>query len=130
MIQPINAFSPRAGFRGKDGTYGKPSNGLTNKNIAVINATGVAAAAGGLGTALARSQTASWSHAGFFGLCASLLTMFFMTPQIIKASVTEKNTPKTQIKAPLVKQDSEIIKEALCEYFKSQKKMIPFRQSA
>ena len=59
MIQPVSAFSPRAGFRGNNETYGKKQT-ISNRNIALINAGGVAVAAGGLGTALARSQTSSW----------------------------------------------------------------------
>ncbi len=125
MIQPVNAFSPRAGFRGNNGTYGqKPT--LSNQNIALINAGGVAAAAGGLGTALARSQTSSWAHAGVLGLCAAFLTMFFMTPQLIDKTGLHKNSSD---EAKLIaKEDSPKFMDAVKEHLRPAKKLVQFKQ--
>lgn len=128
MIQPVSAYSPRAGFRGNKGTtYGKPTKGLSNKNIALINAGGVAVAAGGLGTALARSQTSSWAHAGVLGLCAAFLTMFFMTPQLIDKSGIHKlnNSDKSEMVA---KEETPKFVDAIKEHLRPAKKLVQFKQ--
>lgn len=86
MIHPISATSPRAVFRGQKRTYGEVSQGISNSKIALLSAGGLAAAAGGLTTIIARAHTSSWSHATVLGACGAFLSMFFMTPQIIEKS--------------------------------------------
>lgn len=86
MIQPINALSPRAGFRGQNGTYGGTSRGISNSKIALLSAGGLAAAAGGLTTIVARAHTNSWPQAAVLGACGAFLSLFFMTPQLIEKS--------------------------------------------
>lgn len=129
MIQPISAFSPRAGFRGKNETYGKNSKGLSNSKIALINAGGVAAAAGGLGTALARSQTSSWAHASVLGLCAAFLTLFFMTPQLIDKTSMEKLSKKSDAEM-ITKEDAPKVADVVKEHLRPAKKLVQFRQQA
>lgn len=126
MIQPVSAFSPRAGFRGNNGTYGKPT--VSNQNIALINAGGIAVAAGGLGTALARSQTSSWGHAGVLGLCAAFLTMFFMTPQLIEKTGLHKtgNAEKSEM---IAKEDAPKFMDAVKEHLRPAKKLVQFKQA-
>ena len=75
MIQPINALTPRVVFRGER----KPTN-----KIAIANALGIAAAAGGLTTLVARAYTNSFAHAGVLGVFGAFLTGFFMTPHLIE----------------------------------------------
>ncbi len=125
MIQPVSAFSPRAGFRGNNETYGKKQT-ISNRNIALINAGGVAVAAGGLGTALARSQTSSWGHAGVLGLCAAFLTMFFMTPQLIDKTGLHKISNNSDI----AKEDAPKFMDAVKEHLRPAKKLVQFRQQA
>ena len=48
MIQPINALTPRADFRGSNGTYRNQLRASTSSKVALVNAGGVAAAAGGI----------------------------------------------------------------------------------
>ena len=89
MIQPINASSPRADFRGQPGTYGRVSRGISNSKIAFLSAGGLAGAAGGITTIVARAHTPSWGHAAILGAFGAFLSMFFMTPQLIeKAGIT------------------------------------------
>ena len=83
MIQPINAQTPRVGFRGSNETYKVNTKNLSGSSIAMINAAGVALAAGGLTTTVARAYTKSWAQAGVLGLFGAFLTMFFMTPHLI-----------------------------------------------
>lgn len=128
MIQPVSAFSPRAGFRGNNKTYEKRP-ALSNQNIALINAGGIAVAAGGLGTALARSQTSSWAHAGVLGLCAAFLTMFFMTPQLVDKTGLHKinnNSDKSEL---LAKDDAPKFMDAVKEHLRPAKKLVQFKQA-
>ena len=126
MIQPINASSPRAVFRGSKKPYGISTKGLTNSEVALINAGGVALAAGGITTAVARSYTTSWSHAGVLGLCASFLAMFFMTPQLIEKAGLSKLSKKTETEL-LVKEDARKVADVLKENLKPAKKLVQFR---
>lgn len=87
MIHPINATGPRAVFRGQNRTYGETSRGISNSKIALLSAGGLATAAGGLTTIIARAHTNSWPHAAVLGACGAFLSMFFMTPQLIEKSV-------------------------------------------
>lgn len=127
MIQPVSAFSPRANFRGTNKANGKSSQGLTDSRVALINAGGIAVAAGGLGTALARSQTSSWAHAGVLGVCAAFLTMFFMTPQLIEKSGLGKISCKNE--AELIKKDEAPKIASIVEHLKPAKKLVQFKQS-
>ena len=126
MIQPINASSPRAVFRGSKKPYGISTKGLTNSEAALINAGGVALAAGGITTAITRSYTSSWSHAGVLGLCASFLAMFFMTPQLIEKAGLSKLAKKSDAEV-VVKEDSRKIAETIKEHLKPAKKLVQFR---
>ena len=130
MIQPVSAFSPRAGFRGNNGAYGLTTKGNSSKSkIALLNAGGVSVAIGGLTTAVARSYTTNWAHAGVLGLCGAFLAMFFMTPQIIEKAgygiASHKNEAKN-----LVKEDSPKLSVAIKEYFRQVRKSIHFKQQA
>ncbi len=84
MIHPISASSPRAVFRGQNRTYGETSRGISNTKIALLSAGGLATAAGGLTTIIARAHTNSWPHAAVLGACGAFLSMFFMTPQLLE----------------------------------------------
>lgn len=128
MIQPISALTPRATYRGNAGHTGKGKN-LSSADIALINAGGVAAAAGGLGTMLARSQTSSWAHAAVLGLCASFLTMFFMTPQLLSKTGLNKFSNKQESEV-VVKTDAPKIAETVKGHLKPAKKLVQFRQQS
>ena len=130
MIQPVNAFSPRAGFRGSNGAYSKTSKGLTSKSkIALLNAGGVAALVGGLTTAIGRAHTTNWAHAIVLGFFGAFLSMFFMTPQILEKGgfglASKKNGAEN-----IVKEDTQKLSAAIKEYWKPVKKAVPFRQQA
>ena len=128
MIQPVSALSPRAGFRGNNGAYGLTSRGHSgNSKIALLNAGGVSAAVGGLTTAVARSYTTNWAHAGVLGLCGAFLAMFFMTPQIIEKAGYGLAAHKGEAKA-IAKEDSQKLSVAIKEHLKPMKKNIHFKQ--
>ena len=125
MIHPISAISPRVVFRGQNRTYGDTSRGISNSKIALLSAGGLATAAGGLTTIIARAHTNSWPHAAVLGACGAFLSMFFMTPQLIEKSAFSSfakkgesiTTAETQKVAGVVK---ESIKPARKLIFKQQ----------
>ena len=84
MIQSVSAFSPRAGFRGSNKSYGRVSKPRTKSEVALMNATGTSLAAGGITAVIARAYTPSWGQAGVLGLCGSLLAMFFIAPRLVE----------------------------------------------
>ena len=131
MIQPVNAFNPQASFRGSDGTYGKAKKGLTQSSkIALINAGGVAAAAGGLTAAISRGYTSNWTQAAVLGLCVSFLSMFFMTPQLIERTGLNKLTKKPEADS-FIKSDAVKTAELVRENFRpATKKLVQFRSDA
>ena len=126
MIQPVNALTPRVGFRGTKDTYGKKTKDLTNSQIALINAAGVATAAGALTTLVARAYTKSFGHAGVLGVFGALLTMFFMTPHLIEKIGLGKMTKNNQAES-VVKQDMQKVANVAKEYTAPVKRMVQTR---
>ncbi len=126
MIQPINALTPRAGFRGQDGLKTKKTKGLSESQVALMNAGGVAAAAGGITTLVARAYTNSFAHAGVLGIFGALLTTFFMTPHLIDKMGLSKISRKPQVEA-VVKNDLQKMKASAKEYLVPAKKLVQFR---
>jgi len=125
MIRPINALTPRVVFRGPDVKSGKKSKGLSDSQIALANAGGVAALAGGITTLVARAYTNSFAHAGVLGAFGALLTMFFMTPHLIDKVGLGKISKQTAAEAT-IKQDTQKISEVLKEHVRPLKK-VPFK---
>ena len=124
MIQSVSAFSPRAGFRGSNKSYGRMPQKASSE-IALLNAAGTSIAAGGLTTAVARSYTSSWSHAGVLGICGSALALFFIAPKLVE-SLGIGNSKK--LEAEGLKKDSiktAISKEAVKP---TAKRLILFKQ--
>ena len=64
MIQPINTVSSKVYFKGSQ----RSKNKLNESEISLINATGVAAATGGITTIVTRCYTNSFAHAGVLGI--------------------------------------------------------------
>ena len=129
MIQPVRASNPQATFRGSGKTYRNSSkNGVTNTQVALINAGGVAAAIGAGATIISRRYTPSWSYAAMIGLCSSFLTMFFMTPQVIeKSGKAVGNTAKET--GLIAQKETSKLSNSVKDYFKANKKAIHFKQS-
>ena len=125
MIQPINALTPRAGFRGSNETYKMGTSKLTAPG-AVANAVGVALAAGGLTTTVARAYTKSWSQAGVLGLFGAFLTMFFMTPHLIDKVGLSKMSKKPQAEL-VAKYDAQKVASKAQEFLRPAKKLVQFR---
>ena len=86
MIQPVSALTPKASFRGSKNSSANPVNRRTEKRLAILNAGGISAVAGALTTVIARSYTASWKHASFWGVGAGLVTMMFICPRLLYKS--------------------------------------------
>lgn len=84
MIQPVSALTPKASHKGFNSNITKPiiDRGLERK-LAFFNAGGISAVMGGVTTAIARSYTTSWKHAGWFGVLAAGLSMMFVYPKFI-----------------------------------------------
>ena len=127
MIQPVNALTPRAGFRGSNDTVARKNKGATESQVALINAAGIATAAGGLTTLVARSYTNSFAHAGVLGVFGAFLTMFFMTPHLIEkfgiSKMAAKATTETVVKHDLQQKVANVAKE----YVVPAKKLVQFR---
>lgn len=126
MIQPINALTPQVRFRGTHESRAKKSEGLTDSQVAMINAGGIAAAAGGLTTIVARNYTPSFAHAGVLGLLGAFLTMFFMTPHLIEKISTSKPAVKAQTEV-LIKNDVKKTTSVAKEYIAPIKKLVQFK---
>lgn len=95
MIQPVNAFTPKVLFRGEAVSDSKESvKKETRKRLALANAAGISIVLGAATTAIARSNTSSWRHAGYFGIGASLISMMFLAPGFLYKSGI--NTTKTK----------------------------------
>lgn len=127
MIQSINALTPQVGFRGSNETNGKKNRGLKESQIALINAGGVAAAAGGLTTLVARAYTNSLAHAGVLGVFGAFLTMFFMTPHLIEKIGLTKTSGQSSKTDVFVKQDANKVAAVAKEYAVPVKKLVQFR---
>ena len=87
MIQPVNALTPKVLFRGETINDSKESaKKETRKRIALANAAGISVVLGAATTAIARSNTSSWRHAGYFGIGAALVSMMFLGPGFLYKS--------------------------------------------
>lgn len=126
MIQPINALSPQVVFRGPNVKSGLKSSGLSSSQIALANAGGIAAVAGGVTTLVARAYTKSFAHAGVLGAFGALLTMFFMTPHLIDKIGLSRIGRKPQTEA-VVKKDFQKMTTVAKEYLVPAKKLVQFR---
>ena len=87
MIQPVNALTPKVLFRGE--TINDPKEyekKETRKRLALANAAGISVVLGAATTAIARSNTSSWRHAGYFGIGAALISMMFLGPGFLYKS--------------------------------------------
>ena len=133
MIQPVSASDPRAVSRGSKKTYGVTSKGqktgITNAQIALINAGGVAALTGAMTTAVARRYTPSWSYAGMLGLCSAFMAMFFMSPHVIENSGKAVAARKAGSEV-VAKTEGSKITNFVKEHLKPSAKAIHFKQSA
>ena len=129
MIQPVSAFSPRAGFRGTNGAYGVSEKAINKADIALINASGLAALAGGVTTAVSRAYTQSWGAAALVGAFGSFLTLIFMTPSLIENS-SKKNLKNKVASDAFIKAESPKAMDTAAVHLKPVKKLIPFRQQS
>ena len=129
MIQPINALTPRVVFRGPNEKNGKKSKGLSDSQVALVNAGGVAALAGGVTTLVSRAYTNSFAHAGVLGAFGALLTMFFMTPHLIDKIGFSKLGKKAQSEL-VVKKDLQKMTVSAKEYLVPAKKLVQFRSES
>lgn len=125
MIQPVSAFSPRAGFRGSAKKSQKSSQEKTRSQIALINAASTSVAAGALTTIVARSYTSSWSHAGVLGLCGGLLTMLFTAPLLVENTSILKSPKKSTVDV----QASNSQASSAVKVLRPAKRLVQFRQS-
>lgn len=125
MIQPISAVTPQIGHRGSRRAYERKNDSLNESHVALINASGIAAVAGGLTTLVARSYTNSFASAGVLGVFGGLLTMFFMTPHLINKIYSAKAVAPVvnDISSVKPKVSSVVKKECLTPI----KKLVQFR---
>lgn len=99
---------------------------MTDSQVAIVNAGGVAAVAGGLTALVARAYTNSFAHAGVLGVFGAFLTMFFMTPHLIDKLGLSKMARSAQTEA-IVKTDAKKVANVAKEYVVPVKKLVQFR---
>ena len=126
MIQPVNALTPRATYRGTGDTYGKKTRVVSDSGVALINAGGVAAAAGGITAAVSRAYTSSWAQAMVLGLLGSALTLFFMTPHLIE-KFHQNRAGKGATGDLIAKSEAQKLSNVVKECSIPVKKMVPFK---
>ena len=113
MIQPVSALTPKASFRGSKNSSVNPVNRRTEKRLAILNAGGISAVAGALTTVIARSYTASWKHASFWGVGAGLVTMMFICPRLLYKSGI--NSYKKERELDVFTKENEVQKKLLSD---------------
>ena len=128
MIQPVSAFSPRAGFRGSNKSYGKVSKPKTKSEVALMNATVTSLAAGGATAVVARSYTPSWGQAFVLGVCGSLLAMFFIAPRLVENTSLLKSKKKYAVDGG-VPVNSGNPSNKIKSTVKPVRRLVPFKQS-
>lgn len=126
MIQPINFSTPHRGFKGSSNANIN-KNPQNNSRVALYNAIGISATAGGLTTLVARSYTNSFANAGVLGLFGAFLTMFFMTPHLIEKINVEKAAAKKYLAEPQVAKSSKDTAKVIKEHIIPVKKLVQFR---
>ena len=113
MILPVNALTPKVLFRGDESReFAKMQ---TKKRVAIFNAAGISAILGAATTAIARSNTSSWRHAGYFGIGASIISMMFLAPGFMyKAGigVNKKNSSEKDVFAKEIEMPKKLIPDA------------------
>ncbi len=129
MIQSVNALSPRVCFRGSAKNVHKLSEEKSKSQIALINATTTSIAAGGLTTAVARSYTSSWAHAGVLGLFGSMLTMFFIAPFLVENTNFFKLSKNSAQERKMTSAENKKVAATVKEVLKPTKKLVQFGQS-
>ena len=111
MIQPVNALTPKVLFRGETVDDSRESaKKETRKKIALANAAGISVVLGAATTAIARSNTSSWRHAGYFGIGAALVSMMFLAPGFLYKSGI--NTTKKADKAKEIEMPKKLMSES------------------
>lgn len=128
MIQPINSLTPHIGHRGSSRPYGLKT-GITEPGIAMINAGGLAVAAGGATTAVSRIYTKSWPQALMLGVCGTFLTLFFMAPRFIENFGIKKNVVEAGAESFATKNEAVKAVE-FAKQIRPAKKLVPFRQQS
>lgn len=102
MILPVNALTPKVLFRGD--TSKEFAKMQTKKHVAILNAAGISAILGAATTAIARSNTSSWRHAGYFGIGAFGIAMMFLVPAFMYKAGIGINKNKTSDKDVFAKE--------------------------
>ena len=114
MIQPVNAFTPKVLFRGE--TVNDPKESVkkeTRKRLALANAAGISVVLGAATTAIARSNTSSWKHAGYFGIGAALISMMFLGPGFLyKSGINTTKAGENDVFAKEVEVPKKFLAEA------------------
>ena len=98
MIKPVSALSPKAAFRSSHPSFHEnPVDKKMETRLAILNAGGISAAMGALTTIVARSYTARWKNAAWFGLCAAAVTMLFVCPRFLYKSGINSYTKEKEL---------------------------------
>lgn len=128
MIQPISSVTPQVGHRGSSRPYSLRPASITDTGIALINAGGLAVAAGGATTAVSRIYTRSWPQALMLGVCGTFLTLFFMAPRFIENFGVKKNMVAAGAENALKKEMPNAAK--IAKQVKPAIRLVPFRQQS
>ena len=113
MIQPVNALTCKATFKGEFGNVKNPSALNSKKAIALYNAGGISTAIGGTMTIVGRSYANSWKSAFLIGLASAAVALTFLIPRFLyKAGI---DTSKTVNDTDLFNKEKDIHKKLLSD---------------
>ena len=113
MIQPVNAYTPKVLFRGETADTKESVKKETRKRLALANAAGISVVLGAATTAIARSNTSSWKHAGYFGIGAALISMMFLGPGFLyKSGINTTKSAEKDVFTHEVEMPKKLISEA------------------
>jgi len=113
MIQPVNAYTPKVLFRGETADTKESVKKETRKRLALANAAGISVVLGAATTAIARSNTSSWKHAGYFGIGAALISMMFLGPGFLyKSGINTTKSAEKDVFTHEVEVPKKLISEA------------------
>ena len=86
MINPVSCVAHVSPFKAQTSVQKNPINRKTERNLAILNASGVSTIIGALTTIISRCYTSSWKHSAFFGVGAAAISMLFVCPKFLYKS--------------------------------------------
>ena len=97
MINPVSYVTPTSPFKTSCSAQKNPINRRTERNLAILNATGVSSIVGALTTIISRCYTSSWKNSAFMGVGAAAISMLFVCPKFMYKSGINTYTKQQEL---------------------------------